>query len=142
MSLRIGIENIIEAEARKAVCLPITFNKTTLQYEVGVTPRAPQYVKCKEIGAGWARDNRNNRSLKQDRVDWSFELRMQFAQEVTLEPLEEWFKDVHSIKPNAFGTHAGVLLEVASSNVDHSVTQPGSSAGTEVVYTIRAITRN
>lgn len=142
MSLRVGIENILESKVREAIYLPITFNKTSSEYEVGVTPVAPRYAKCKEVGAGWARDNRNNRSLKQDRVDWSFELRITFAQEVTLEPLEEWFREVYVIKPNTFGTHAGVQLEVASSNVDHSVTQQGSNAGTEVVYVVRAITRN
>lgn len=95
-----------------------------------------------EIASNFANDPRHGRSHKLERSQWTFQLRVVFKTEVSLEDFEEAWSSDPPILSRADTSSKQVTLLLSSSEITHPP-QKTSSTGTSAVFTILAkLSRN
>lgn len=98
----------------------------------------PQTVLANELTASFGEPVRNRRAEYRERGDWTFELRLEFNQEVVLERFEESLESepIKLARDDLTGLRQ-VTLELEDADYSHPTMQ-GSAKGTRVAYRFNA----
>lgn len=114
----------------------ITYN--TSQKAVRGAVVQPAEVLANEVSANFGLPERNRRSYRDDRLEWLWELRLSFNQEVTLEEFEQTIMAAPILLPaDKNAGNRQVSLHFRSVSYIHPPTQ-SPRTGTKVTYLMNA----
>lgn len=139
MSLRLAVQAKLVEEAKDG-CFPIVTyasdgSPNPIDETVLAGPLLP--ITCNETGCEFTEDENNRRGDFQQRVGWTFSLRMRFNSEVLLEMFEEVMMEDPPFIPSANG-YPSVTLRLTGTEPQHPPQQEASN-GTSVEFTFEAI---